>query len=66
VFSVDNQYDIPLSIETEEHTVYCALVWAVVAEPLARPVAPVAALNSTRTRKVPTVLSRSCIYVHAH
>jgi hypothetical protein len=45
---------------------YGALVGAIVAEPLARPVAPVAALHSTRTRKVPAVLPRRAVDIHLH
>jgi hypothetical protein len=46
---------------TKTRTVYSPLVWPVVTEPLGRPVAPVAALDSTGTRKVPTTLAwRMC------
>jgi hypothetical protein len=49
---------------TETRTVYRPLVWPVVAEPLRRPVAPVAALDSARARKVPATLSWSRIWIH--
>jgi hypothetical protein len=49
---------------TKTRTVYSPLVWPVVTEPLGRPVAPVAALDSTGTRKVPTTLAWSRTRIH--
>jgi hypothetical protein len=45
---------------------YHAFVCPVVADPLARAVAPITALHSTRTRKVPAIVSRRGIDIHLH
>jgi hypothetical protein len=45
---------------------YGAFVCAIVAEPLARSVAPIAALHATRAREVPAILPRRAIDIHLH
>jgi hypothetical protein len=46
--------------------VYRTLIRPVVANPFTRPVAPVAALDSTRTREVPAIRPRSRVRIHVH
>lgn len=51
-------------LENEGLTVYRVLVRSIVAHPLARAVAPVAALHPTGAGKVPAIVSRRRVDVH--
>jgi hypothetical protein len=67
VFSGHSQYTKKrIYVNGKVPTVYSTLIRAIVAEPFTRPVAPVAALHTADTRKIPAIVSRCCVYVHVH
>mgnify|MGYP003624101924 CR=1 FL=1 len=58
VFSGHSQYTKKrIHVNGKVPTVYSTLIRAIVAEPFTRPVAPVAALHTADTRKIPAIVS---------